>query len=225
MEKKLAGKAMEEISASKGIDNGRQHGQQKEERNSKLPKKTNINLVPIEYKILGITDVMEWEEKERMISQNNEAYTKGQYEKMGIKVLGEYDDLFYSVELPAGWRIQTTSSSVWSDLLDGKGRKRLSFFHKGSLWDRDAFSNFVCRYTFCIMPFDNFETDVEYEERVFKPWRLFIMDSGEIIEKLAEVTVSTKKEYFALHDKFRKIARSFLDEHYPEWEDVNAYWD
>ena len=46
MGKKLAGKAMEEISASKGIDNGRQHGQQKEERNSKLPKKTNTNLVP-----------------------------------------------------------------------------------------------------------------------------------------------------------------------------------
>lgn len=76
---------------------------------------------------------------------------------------------------------------------------------------------------FSIMPFDNFESDVEYEERVFKPWRLFIMDSGEIIEKLAEVTVSTKKEYFALDGKFRKTARDFLDEHYPEWEDVNAY--
>ena len=94
MGKKLAGKAMEEISASKGIDNGRQHGQQKEERNSKLPKKTNTNLVPKEYSLLGITDVMEWEEKERMISLNNEAYTRSQYEKMGIKVLGEYDDLF-----------------------------------------------------------------------------------------------------------------------------------
>ena len=49
--------------------------------------------------------------------------------------------------------------------------------------------------------------------------------SGEIIEKLAEVTVSTKKEYFALDGKFRKTARDFLDEYYPEWEDVNAYWD
>ena len=129
------------------------------------------------------------------------------------------------MELPADWRIQTTSSPVWSDLLDSKGRKRLSFFHKDSLWDRDAFSNFICRYSFCIMPFDNFESDVEYEERVFKPWRLFLMDRGEMIEKLAEVTVNTKKEYFALDDKFRKTARDFLDEHYPEWEDVNAYWD
>lgn len=225
MDKKLVRKAMGESDISQGIGNGRQHGQQKEERSSLLPKKTNKNSVPNEYKLRGITGATGWEEKEKRINQNNEAYTRSQYEKMGIKVLGEYDELFYSVELPADWRIQTTSSPVWSDLLDSKGRKRLSFFHKDSLWDRDAFSNFICRYSFCIMPFDNFESDVEYEERVFKPWRLFLMDSGEMIDKLAEVTVNTKKEYFALDDKFRKTARDFLDEHYPEWEDVNAYWD
>lgn len=225
MDKKLVRKAMGESDISQGIGNGRQHGQQKEERSSLLPKKTNKNSVPNECRLQGITGDMGWEEKEKRINQNNEAYTRSQYEKMGIKVLGEYDELFYSVELPADWKIQTTSSSIWSDLLDSKGRKRLSFFHKDSVWDRDAFSNFICRYSFSIMPFDNFESDVEYEERVFKPWRLFLMDSGEMIDKLAEVTVNTKKEYFALDDKFRKTARDFLDEHYPEWEDVNAYWD
>ncbi len=203
MDKKLVRKAMGESGISQGIGNGRQHGQQKEERGSRLPKKTNKNSVPNEYRLQGITGAMGWEEKEKRINQNNEAYTRNQY-----------DELFYSVELPADWRIQTTSSPVWSDLLDSEGRKRLSFFHKDSQWERDAFSNFICRYSFCIMPFDNFESDVEYEERVFKPWRLFIMDSGEIIEKLAEVTVSTKKEYFALDGKFRKTARDFLDEHY-----------
>jgi len=203
MDKKLVRKAMGESGISQGIGNGRQHGQQKEERSSRLPKKTNKNSVPNEYRLQGITGAMGWEEKEKRINQNNEAYTRNQY-----------DELFYSVELPADWRIQTTSSPVWSDLLDSAGRKRLSFFHKDSQWERDAFSNFICRYSFCIMPFDNFESDVEYEERVFKPWRLFIMDSGEIIEKLAEVTVSTKKEYFALDGKFRKTARDFLDEHY-----------
>ena len=203
MDKKLVRKAMGESGISQGIGNGRQHGQQKEERSSRLPKKTNKNSVPNEYRLQGITGAMGWEEKEKRINQNNEAYTRNQY-----------DELFYYVELPADWRIQTTSSPVWSDLLDSEGRKRLSFFHKDSQWERDAFSNFICRYSFCIMPFDNFESDVEYEERVFKPWRLFIMDSGEIIEKLAEVTVSTKKEYFALDGKFRKTARDFLDEHY-----------
>ena len=101
MDKKLVRKAMGECSISQGIDDGRQPGQQKEERSSQLPKKTNKNSVPNEYRLQGITGDMGWEEKEKRINQNNEAYTRSQYEKMGIKVLGEYDELFYSVELPA----------------------------------------------------------------------------------------------------------------------------
>lgn len=91
--KKLVRKAMGESDISQGIGNGRQHGQQKEERSSLLPKKTNKNSVPNEYKLRGITGATGWEEKEKRINQNNEAYTRSQYEKMGIKVLGEYDEL------------------------------------------------------------------------------------------------------------------------------------
>lgn len=47
--------------------------------------------------------------------------------------------------------------------------------------------------TLFFMSFDNFESDIAYEERVFKPWRLFIMDSGEIIEKLAEVRIRIRE--------------------------------
>ena len=55
MDKKLVRKAMGECSISQGIDDGRQPGQQKEERSSQLPKKTNKNSVPNEYRLQGIT--------------------------------------------------------------------------------------------------------------------------------------------------------------------------
>ncbi len=76
MDKKLVRKAMGESGISQGIGNGRQHGQQKEERSSRFPKKTNKNSVPNEYGLQGITGAMGWEEKEKRINQNNEAYTR-----------------------------------------------------------------------------------------------------------------------------------------------------
>ena len=76
MDKKLVRKAMGESDISQGIGNGRQHGQQKEERSSLLPKKTNKNSVPNEYKLRGITGATGWEEKEKRINENNEAYTR-----------------------------------------------------------------------------------------------------------------------------------------------------
>lgn len=225
MDKQLVRNDSGKNSILRKIDSEKRDGQRKEERNSRLPKKTNKNFIPDDYRLRGVTRTMGWREEEKIVGKNNEDYTKSQYEKMGIKVLGEYNPLFYSVELPEGWEIRETESSMWSSLLDRKGRKRLSFFYKSAPWDRDAFSKFACRYSFSIVPFDNFDTDVEYEERVFRPWKLFITDSGDRIKKLAEVAASTKEEYFALNDKFTEMARTFLNENYPAWEDIHAYWD
>jgi len=80
-----------------------------------------------------------------MITANNIQWTKEQYERMGIEITGEYDDLFYTVELPEGWQIKSTDHPMWNAVVDAKGRKRISFFYKSAFYDRDAFSNFERR--------------------------------------------------------------------------------
>ena len=152
--------------------------------------------------------------------------TFSQYERMGIQVVNEYDDLFFSVVLPEGWEIQGTGHSMWNDVTDDKGRKRISFFYKGVFYDRDAFSNFSYRYGFDISPFDDYkDPDVSYNDRKFEPWTLYITDCGKRILTLTSVTAKTDKEYLNQDDALRKEACKYLDEHYPYWKDINAYWD
>ena len=70
-----------------------------------------------------------------------------QYEKMGIKVIGESikDDLFLDVELPQGWSIKDTDHSMHSKLLDDKGRERAGIFYKAAFYDRTADITFYQR--------------------------------------------------------------------------------
>lgn len=168
---------------------------------------------------------MDYDEKQEIIDKNNFEYTKKQYEKMGIKVIEEYNNLLYSVELPEGWKTTVGTSGYWTDVFDEKGRKRMSFFEKLCFWDSDAFTNFNHRYSFIVLPFDEWEGNASYEERMFKPWTLYITDGGEKKEKLHEITPTTKKEYFAIGDVIKEIATKWLNEHYPDWENIEAYWD
>lgn len=194
-------------------------------KNSYLPKKTNECSVPDEYRFKDLDNDMSWAKKEHVMKENNIEYTKRKYEEMGIQIVGVYNDLFYLVELPKGWKIRETDHSMWKEVVDDHDRKRISFFYKGTFYDRDAFDNFERRYSFEISPFDDFKTDATYQERKFKPWKLYITDGGKRIKKLTEVTVQTQKEYLAITKVLEKIATDYLDEHYPDWEKVNAYWD
>ena len=160
----------------------------------------------------------------KIIGKNNEEYTKQQYEKMGIKVVNDIADLFYTVELPDGWKIEPTDHSMWNNVLDDKGRIRISFFYKGA-YDRDAFSNFNIRYSYKILPEDEYKSDLTYEERKLKPWKVFITDCGVNIKELKEITVENKKEYLNVDDILSDAAKEYLDQTYPEWQDINAYWD
>ena len=70
---------------------------------------------------------------------------KQEYEKIGIKVLGKSkdDNLFYDVILPKGWKIVSTEHSMWSDLIDEKGKKIGNIFYKAAFYDRSADFGFI----------------------------------------------------------------------------------
>lgn len=59
------------------------------------------------------------------------------------KVLGpvEDDPMFTHVELPEGWSKKPTDHSMWSAVVDDRGRTRANVFYKAASYDRRAFIN------------------------------------------------------------------------------------
>lgn len=134
----------------------------------------------------------------------------------GSQVSG--DEMFTYVTLPTGWKKVATSHSMWSDLVDDKGRKRASMFYKAAFYDRRAHLT-TCR---------RFSTGIDYDRS----------DTGVIVKFVfdGDAKVFTTKEYpytgepysddYWLQDRAATDeVNAWLKEHFPNWEDASAYWD
>ena len=197
--------AMEGKDPSAAIENQERRGQQSVVMNKRLPRKGRIR------------SAEEFDARE-------------QYEKMGIEVLGEYDDLFYDVKLPDGWEIKATSHSMWNELRDDKGRLRAKFFYKAAFYDRDAFIGFETRYTV------NANHVAPYEDN-YVEWRKSdlrgaVYDAGTVIYETESVPApfDDHGEYDFRKDerivsRLIKEAEQYCKKHFPDYQDVNAYWD
>lgn len=190
----------------------------------KLPKKLNDHSVPREVRWNGVEDSMEWEERNNIINKNNIEYTKKQYEKMGIIITDEYDDLFWNVILPEGWKTKSTEHHLWTDLVDNKGKKRAFFFYKGSFWDRDAFINFSTRY----------HAGVDHTADPSSPYEIWKKsDYQGTVEDGNKVIFSTEciaaTGSFDGDDKVKAILQEkvdkYMEENYPDYMDIHAYWE
>ncbi len=142
--------------------------------------------------------------------------TAEQYHKMGIKVFttSKDDALFLGVKLPKGWKKEETDHSMWSNLLDDKGRVRASFFYKAAFYDRDAFVNFEFRY---IIKREFVSTNPEVKTY---PKFYCVQDTAtkEILFKTENTT-----EY---HNEILETqCVDFLETNFPDYKNLNAYWD
>lgn len=145
-------------------------------------------------------------------------------ESLGIKVIGltEGDPIFLDVVLPNGWSVKPTDHSMWTKLVDSKGRERAMIFYKAASYDRSAHMRFTTR-------FNVREDEVkDWEEYRRCPTRqLFVVDSdgskvvsGPIVDYVAEGI----KEWEAT-DRSCAACNEWLNQKYPDWENPAAYWD
>lgn len=136
--------------------------------------------------------------------------TRAHLEAMGIVFGFDRDDIFVSVTLLNGWSIKPTEHSMWSCLLDDKGRERAQIFYKAAFYDRKAHISLVNRY------------DVtRYVEVAKDTYATAVTDCGKPIH---QVGVRGRHEH-SLGDKQAKLATKWLDERFPEWRNPLAYWD
>ncbi len=143
--------------------------------------------------------------------------SKAQLEKAGVK-FGEKvegDDMFQYVKLPTGWKKVRTDHSMWSNLVDEKGRTRASIFYKAAFYDRSAHLSTNRRYSYSF-DYDRFEKEGVGVTTV--------TDGTEIIHGTEPINGRNRKS-FDVSDEANKLANDWLTANYPDWQDAAAYWD
>jgi hypothetical protein len=155
--------------------------------------------------------------------------TRDQFEKMGIVYGGDADDLFVYVMLPQGWKKEPTDHSMWSKLVDERGRERAAIFYKAAFYDRSAHISLTRRFTYSNQPVAGWGSkNIDHE-----PWCCVVTDCGVEIWRSPELEPEpdiddNRPAWMAWYDKknaLAKTGKAWLLEHYPDFENPLAYWD
>jgi len=73
-----------------------------------------------------------------ILPKNYHDCTQKDFEKFGIEIVGDYDDLFNLVKFPKGWKIEPGESSYWSCLVNDQGKEIAKVFYKAAFYDKRA---------------------------------------------------------------------------------------
>lgn len=138
-------------------------------------------------------------------------------ESWGIQLGQPYreDPLFRPAKLPPGWSKQTTSHSLWSTLIDDRGRIRVRIFYKAAFYDRRA--NMTVRTRYC--PMVRYGRDSE--AHLYFPTVTDGDDTlweGEPFEVDPSCTSKAGR-------RAKEAAHSWLNERFPDWASKTTYWD
>ena len=142
--------------------------------------------------------------------------------KIGEPIKG--DEIWVEAELPDGWKVEATGHSMWSNLLDEKGRERAGIFYKAAFYDRSCHINPSRRYS----------TDSEsvIEQDYDGPYVFLVKDGGAEIYRSEVFEGEPEPEGWKYGDTpyrgsdlARKAAEVYMAEHYPDHSKPEAYWD
>ena len=139
-------------------------------------------------------------------------------EEIGFVVGKIVDEIFVECQFPEGWRLEATDHDMWSNLLDNKGRLRGKVFYKAAFYDRRASFNLVPRF----QVHEYVPTPSSYISSAEKNrCCVAIKSGGSIIQTFGEYESTD----FNLSNELANQARKWLEENYPDHEDLTAYWD
>lgn len=139
---------------------------------------------------------------------------RAELEALGVVFGEEVDDLFIRATLPAGWKKQATNHSMWSELLDDQFRKRGAIFFKAAFYDRSAHMHL----NRCINVTQRYSdgNNLVHVAVTRGDEELFATES---VERNLE-----DRGYFSQIDADEERAEAWVNEHYPDWRNVLAYW-
>ena len=136
----------------------------------------------------------------------------------------EGDEIWVHAKLPQGWSIRPTDHSMWTKLVDNKDRERASIFYKAAFYDREAF----------IQPDHRFAATGDPVGRTRSMFGI-VTDGGKEIQRFGPFDDDEAPRprfgdprfdaWTSGYKKARAAASAWLDEHYPDWNSLTAYWD
>lgn len=141
------------------------------------------------------------------------------FEALGFVLGLKVDDCFQQAQWPKGWRKKPTDHSMWTEILDDKGRKRGMIFYKAAFYDRSAHAHLSPR----------FRVACDYGDKV---QAVFIEDAcGVVSERLdgmpsPDWSKRTEADYRKkVIDDAKATLKAWLIKNFPKFESVTAYWD
>jgi len=157
------------------------------------------------------------------LPQECQGCTRVQLEQIGIEFGKNTDDLFVEVNLPDGWQKVPTDHSMWSKLIDGKGRERGSIFYKAAFYDRSAHMSICRRFSFGVEPQGGYANPGYIYDTT--PRIAVVRDQSEIIWQSEPEAPSEEVPTYAAAERYLPDAEAWLVERCPDWRDPLAYWD
>ena len=144
------------------------------------------------------------------------------WEKFGFEFIDDYEDeVLIEAKLPEGWSIRATDHSMWNEIVDANGYVRGNMFYKSSFYDRDAHMDLCRRYG---IHSDYVDEDYTTSEIYFGNRNEKIFVAGQVCIPRG-LSAEERKAKSEEKDRLFDMAKEFADKYYPNWEDVNAYWD
>ena len=166
-------------------------------------------------------------EGQRQLVEGISFPTKGEQDEaliaMGFDLGDPYpsDPMFRDAKLPQGWKKQASDHSMWSYIVDEKGRKRVAVFYKAAFYDRSAHYYVETRLNvgrnYNIIP--NNRTDKE-------PVQHQVKDAGAVIYEtdVESFAVGDWSGQRAIEERQRADCKAWLDENYPGNGDLIGDW-
>ena len=132
-------------------------------------------------------------------------------ESFGVVFGDNVDDLFVSVTLPAGWKIQATDHALHSKLLDDKERTRAAIFYKAAFYDRDADLTLTNRYSLRMhLPLDAAGSLVERHSEQHTHNGIAIYDCDKVVENVESVPLKTDGTKKLTNEYYTKCHSRYL---------------
>lgn len=157
---------------------------------------------------------------------NTRNVTRDGLETIGFKFGKIIDDIFIEATLPPGWTKKATDHSMWSTILDDKGRERCAVFYKAAFYDRNAHLDVHRRYRAGMYPVTGYGEGYDPNS----PDIARVMDRDKVIWESPESLPRNEKPGYdpVRSDKYEAMfqqAKDWLAEHFPDHENPLAYWD
>lgn len=137
---------------------------------------------------------------------------KEAFEALGFTFGKPIDEIFQEATLPDGWSRAATDHDMHSDILDEKGRRRVSVFYKAAFYDRRADARLISR--FCV--------EYTYPDGENGPVTIVALDrkSGEHVRVFGK----SESDDWEARNGHSNAAHAWLTAEYPDHRDPTAYW-